>query len=227
MSHALPHATAAEAAADPATDADVVARVLGGERAAFAILVRRHNQRLYRACRAVVRSDADAEDAVQAAWIKAYRHLATFRGDAAFSTWVTRIAVREATDRIPRNEPALVALEEINVPAQEDPEQATFATELGRVFERRLDELPDGLRSVLLLRDVLELDTAETATCLGIREEAVRVRLHRAREAMADLVGAGLNEAWKFDGARCDRIVDGVMRAIGANAISAPDPARE
>jgi RNA polymerase sigma-70 factor (ECF subfamily) len=214
MSQALPRADALAAAADPASDAEIVARVLGGERAAFAILVRRHNQRLYRACRAIVRGDADAEDAVQAAWIKAYRHLATFRGDAAFSTWVTRIAVREATDRIPRTEPMLVALEEIDVHAEQDPAHATFATELGRVFERRLDELPDGLRSVLLLRDVLELDTAETATCLGIKEEAVRVRLHRARQALADLVGAGLSEAWKFDGARCDRIVDGVMSAI-------------
>lgn len=206
-------ATEAVVAAEP--DAGVVARVLAGDQAAFAILVRRHNQRLFRACRAMLRTDADAEDAVQAAWIKIYRHLATFRGDAAFSTWITRIAVRAAVDRSPRpDQPTLVALEEVSVPDDHDPARAAFATELGRLFERRLDELPDGLRSVLLLRDVLELDTAETATCLGIKEEAVRVRLHRARQALADMVDTGLTEAWRFAGARCDRIVEAVMRAI-------------
>jgi RNA polymerase sigma-70 factor (ECF subfamily) len=195
-------------------DADVIARVLAGDRESFAILVRRYNQRLYRACRAVLRDDSEAEDAVQAAWIKAYRHLASFRGDASFTTWLTRIAVREATDRTRRHAPSLVALEEVVVSSEQTQERATFSTELARLFEHRLDELPDGLRSVLLLRDVLELDTAETAECLGIREEAVRVRLHRARQAMSDMVDAGLNEAWKFDGQRCDRMVAAVMDAI-------------
>ncbi len=195
-------------------DVDVIARVLGGDREAFAILVRRHNQRLYRACRAVLRDDTEAEDAVQAAWIKAYRHLASFRGDASFTTWLTRIAVREATDRKRRHAPSLVALEEVVVPFEQNQERATFSAELARLFERRLDELPDGLRSVLLLRDVLELDTAETADCLGIREEAVRVRLHRARQAMSNLGDTALADAWKFDGQRCDRMVAAVMDAI-------------
>jgi RNA polymerase sigma-70 factor (ECF subfamily) len=196
------------------SDAELIARVLAGDRAAFAILVRRHNQRLYRACRAILRTDADAEDAVQAAWIKAYRHLAAFRGDSAFTTWVTRIAIREAQDRARRHAPPLVAIEDTMPDTHPGPDRATFAKELGQLFERRLDELPDGLRSVLLLRDVLELDTRETADCLGITEEAVRVRLHRARQALADLVDAGLAEAWRFDGERCDRIVAAVLAAI-------------
>jgi RNA polymerase sigma-70 factor (ECF subfamily) len=183
--------------------------VVAGERDGFALLVRRYNQRLYRACRAILKDDRDAEDAVQAAWIKAYRHLASFRGDSAFSTWVTRIAIRVATDR-KRVEPHLVAIEEVTLPDDRTPDQSTLSTELGRLIEQRLDELPDGLRSVLLLRDVLELDTAETAT--WIREEAVRVRLHRARQAFAD--DSGLAEAYRFDGARCDRIVEAVMREI-------------
>jgi RNA polymerase sigma-70 factor, ECF subfamily len=195
-------------------DLDVVARVVAGDREAFAILVRRYNQRMYRACRAVLRDDSEAEDAVQAAWIKAFRHLASFRGDSSFATWVTRIAVREASDRIHRNRPPLVALEEVTLQDDHDPERATFSTELARLFERRLDQLPEGLRSVLLLRDVLELDTAETAECLGIKQDAVRVRLHRARQALSDLVEDGLSEAWKFDGARCDRMVEAVMAAI-------------
>ena len=196
------------------SDAAIVARVVAGERDEFATLVRRHNQRLYRACRAILRDDQEAEDAVQAAWIKAYRHLASFRGDAAFTTWLTRIAVREASERKSRERPQLVAIEDLAVATEDDPARATFAGELGKLFERRLDELPDGMRSVLLLRDVLELDTAETAACLGIREDAVRVRLHRARHALGELVDAGLAEAWRFDGERCDRIVENVMRAI-------------
>jgi len=199
------------------TDSEVVARVVAGDREAFAILVRRHNQRVYRACRAVLRDDQEAEDAVQAAWIKAFRHLAGFRGESAFATWITRIAVREASSRTRlRERRALVAIEHDAAIEERSPERAAYAAELGRLFERRLDELPDGLRSVLLLRDVLELDTAETAECLGIREEAVRVRLHRARHALADLVDQGLAEAWRFDGARCDRIVAAVLAAIRA-----------
>ena len=197
-----------------ATDTQVIAHVLAGERDAFAILVRRYNQRMYRACRAVLRDDQEAEDAVQAAWIKVYRHLASFRGDAAFTTWVTRIAVREASARKRREQPPLVAIEERTAAEELGPEAKTYAAELGRIFERRLDELPDGLRSVVLLRDVLELDTAETAECLGIREEAVRVRLHRARHALAEIVDSGLAEAWRFLGVRCDRVTAAVMAAI-------------
>jgi RNA polymerase sigma-70 factor (ECF subfamily) len=197
------------------TDAEIVARVVAGDRQAFSTLVRRHNQRLYRACRAVLRDDQDAEDAVQAAWIKAFRHLASFRGDAAFTTWITRIAVNEASDRTKtRQHLPLTAVADVAQPSEQSPESATSDAELGRLFERRLDELPDGMRSVLLLRDVLELDTAETATCLKISEEAVRVRLHRARHALADLVDVGLANAWRFDGERCDRIVRGVLAAI-------------
>src|SRR5689334_6557327 len=105
MTRALAPDAVPQAAAT--SDPELVARVLAGERAAFATLVRRHNQRLYRACRAILKTDADAEDAVQAAWLKAYRHLASFRGDAAFTTWLTRIAVREAQDRIPKHPPLL------------------------------------------------------------------------------------------------------------------------
>jgi RNA polymerase sigma-70 factor (ECF subfamily) len=204
-------------ATPPESDADVIALVLAGDRDAFATLVRRHNQRMYRACRAVLRDEQEAEDAVQAAWIKVYSHLASFRGDAAFTTWITRIAVREASARKRRDAPTLVAIEEVVVSDEhESPADSAYTAELGRIFERRLDELPDGLRSVVLLRDVLELDTAETAECLGIREEAVRVRLHRARHALAEIVDSGLAEAWRFDGDRCARVTAAVLSAIRA-----------
>ena len=204
-----------------ASDADLVRQVLAGDRGTFAVLVRRHNQRLFRACRAVLHDDQDAEDAAQAAWVSAYRHLATFRGDAAFSMWVTRIAVHEASARLRRRDrPALVAIEEVTLSDEHDPERAASTGELGKLLERHIDALPDGLRSVLMMRDVLELDTAETATCLGIREEAVRVRLHRARQALArdlvDVVETALPGVWQFDGERCARMIDAVMKQIAS-----------
>lgn len=210
----------APALAEP-SDPEIVAAVLAGDPARFAVLVRRHNQRLYRACRSVLGDDAEAEDAVQAAWVAAYRHLASFRGEAAFSTWVTRIAVHEASARLrKRGRLQVVSVDDNDVAGVEDPERRAIAEEIGRLLERELDTLPDTLRSVVVLRDVLELDTAETAAALGISDEAVRVRLHRARGALARSLEAialrGMPHLWKFDGARCDRITAAVMSAIHA-----------
>jgi RNA polymerase sigma-70 factor (ECF subfamily) len=162
----------------------------------------------------------------QAAWVSAYRHLATFRGDAPFSTWVTRIAIHEASARQRRRDRlALVDIEEVTVPDDHDrdPERAASTGELGELLERHVDALSDGLRSVLILRDVLELDTAETANCLGIKEEAVRVRLHRARQALArelvDVAETELPGLWRFDGERCTRMVAAVMAHVDALAL--------
>lgn len=203
---------------DPPTDLDVARAVQGGDTASFAVLVRRHNQSLFRACRAILGDDAEAEDAVQTAWVNAYRALAGFRGDAAFKTWVTRIAVHEASSRL-RRRARLVPLEEVSMSTSAaSPERDAFSEELGRLLERELDALPEGMRTVVVLRDILELDTAETADALEISEEAVRVRLHRARHALARsmdaLVERGAPTVWRFDGERCNRIVASVMTAI-------------
>jgi len=199
------------------TDRELIASVLAGDRAPFATLVRRHNQTLYRASRAILRDDAEAEDAVQAAWVNAYRALASFRGDATFRTWLTRIAVHEASARLRKNRRLdVVPLEEATMTATDDPARDAAAEQLGRALELEIDALPEGLRAVLVMRDVLELDTAETAECLGIQEEAVRVRLHRARHAVAAAMTAtGAANVWRFDGARCDRVLAGVMAELG------------
>lgn len=196
------------------TDRDIIAAVLGGDRDRFEVLVKRHNQALYRACRAILRDDTDAEDALQAGWISAFRALASFRGDSTFRTWATRIVVHEATSRLRKHQRlALVPIEETTMIADTDPARDAAAEELGRQLEHELDALPEGMRAVLVLRDVLELDTAETAACLGIAEEAVRVRLHRARHAVAASM-AGAHDVWRFDGERCARIAAAVMSAI-------------
>src|SRR5215208_2069033 len=153
-----------------ATDAEVIAEILAGNRARFAVLVRRHNQPVYRACRAVLRNDQDAEDAVQAAWLSAFRALRTFRSESSFRTWMTRIGINEATTRL-RKQRQLIPTEDLTMRNTEDPEHALETKELSGRLEREIDALPEGLRSVLVLRDVIELDTKETADCLGIEGE--------------------------------------------------------
>jgi len=207
----------------PGSDAETVAAVLGGDHEQFATLVRRHNQTIFRACRAVLHDDAEAEDAVQAAWLSVYRALSSFRGDAAFRTWATRIAVNEASSRLrARRRLSVVPLED-SMAAVGDPEQDALTVELGRLLEGKVDALPDGMRAVLVLRDVIELDTEETATCLGISEEAVRVRLHRARHALARSISEDLpGSVWRFDGDRCARVLERVMTAIRSSAPELP-----
>jgi len=196
-------------------DREVVNRVVGGDRAAFELLVRRHNQRLYRAARAVTRSDADAEDALQGAWLSVYRHLGQFRGDAAFVTWATRIVVREAVAQMRKRPLVAEIVDQID---EATPDDALAHAQLGALLEMCLAGIPQGNREVMVLRDVLELDTAETAACLHLTEEAVRVRLHRAHAAVAALVTEKLSDhardLYGFDGERCDRITARVMHDV-------------
>jgi RNA polymerase sigma-70 factor (ECF subfamily) len=208
-------------------DEELVIRVLAGERALYRQLLRRHNQKLFRAVRAVLRDDADAEDVVQHTWVTAFRQLAGFRGEARFSTWLLRIGVNEAASRLRarrrHGELALVDDGDGNMPRHDrTPEDEAASAELGRVLERHIDELPDLYRTVFVLRDVEELDTRETAICLGLTEETVRVRLHRARhqlqQALAGDLGAAAADSFRFDGARCDRIVALVEAALGLRA---------
>ncbi|MDB4954715.1 MAG: polymerase sigma-54 factor RpoN [Myxococcales bacterium] len=199
------------------TDREIVERVVAGNRNEFEILVRRHNQRLFRAARAVMRSDDEAEDVLQQTWLDIYRHLSQFRGDAAFSTWATRIAVNAAIAH-QRKRPVIAEVED--TAGGGSPDDALERTQLGTLLQACLEQLPQGNREVMVLRDVLELDTAETATCLGLTEEAVRVRLHRARAAVAaSLVESMTKEArelYSFDGERCDRITAAIMRNVMA-----------
>ena len=199
---------------DELSDRDIVERVLGGEREDFQVLVRRHNQRLYRAARAITKSDHEAEDVLQQAWLDIFRHLSQFRGDAAFTTWATRIAVNAAILHA-RKRPAIA--EVADGPGGAMPDDVVERAQLGKLLEASLQQLPQGHREVMVLRDVLELDTAETAECLGLTEEAVRVRLHRARAAVAaNLAEQMIDKVYSFDGARCDRITSFVMNTIAS-----------
>jgi RNA polymerase sigma-70 factor (ECF subfamily) len=204
----MPTAVAPSAVDDRAA----IARVLAGDRAAFEILVRRHNQRLFRAARAITRTDTDAEDVLQQAWLDVYRNLAQFRGDASFATWATRIVIHQAV-AMTRKRPLVAEIVETATDVAPDVELSR--AQMGALLETCLAAIPQGNREVMVLRDVLELDTSETAACLGLTEEAVRVRLHRARAAVAAALTEQLadhaREIYTFDGARCDRITALVM----------------
>ena len=196
-------------------DTEVIAQVVAGDQAAFQILVRRYNQRMFRAARAITHADVDAEDVLQQAWLCVYKNLAQFRGDASFATWATRIAVNEAI-ALTRKRPMVAEVVDAASPVAPDADLAR--AQIGALLEACLANIPQGHREVMVLRDVLELDTAETAECLGLSEEAVRVRLHRARAAVAAAITEQLadhaREIYKFDGARCDRITIHVMRNV-------------
>jgi RNA polymerase sigma-70 factor (ECF subfamily) len=204
------------------TDEDVVRRVVGGERELFEVLMRRHDQRVYRAIRGILRDEDDVEDAMQQAWLQAYLHLGEFAGAARFSTWMTRIAANEALGRLRRRarlEPAggeeADGVMDANV---EDPEVRAAAREATTLLESAVDRLAPGYRAVFMLRDVENLSTAETATALGLGEEAVKVRLHRARamlrKTLTDAVDEAAADAFPFLAPRCNRIVNAVMSRI-------------
>ncbi len=226
--------TAAPAGTAPAAalaDSDVVRRVRAGERALFEVLVRRHDRRVYRTVRAILRDEDEAEDAMQQAWVQAYLHLAEFQGNAAFSTWLVRIAANEALQRLRRRGPlAPVPIsgdEEDAMSPGADPEERAAAREAIELLERAVDALPPHHRLVFVLREVEGLSTAETAAALGVAEDAAKVRLHRAkaalRLALEETLEGAAGEAFPFHAPRCDRIVARVMDAIARLDPGAPE----
>jgi len=223
----MPAQLAAIAAPVTLSDEEIVSRVVDGDTPLFEVLMRRHNQRVFRAARGILRDEREAEDVMQEAYVNAYTHLAQFDGRARFSTWLTKIAVYEALARVRRRrryEPLDDEPMETNVPttSSPDPERQTFGRELGRLIESAVDNLGDGYREVFMLRQVEGLSTSETAHILGVSEDVVKTRLSRARHAiqrdLLDRTGAAAAAAFSFGQARCDRIVAVVLARIGQAA---------
>ena len=204
------------------TDEVVVARVLAGARDSFEVLMRRYNQRVFRAARAVLHDDAEAEDVVQDAWVRAYTHLRQFSGRASFATWLTRIAIHEALARRRRRVRQIpLGDQAATLPARtRAPEDQVDAQRAIAALETAIDALPAPYRMAFVLRDVEGLDTSETAACLDVPEATVKTRLHRARSLLRTRLDAALgvsrDGAFAFAGHRCDRIVAAVMKRIAA-----------
>jgi RNA polymerase sigma-70 factor (ECF subfamily) len=209
------------------SDEEIVGQVLRGQTALFEVLMRRHNERIYRAARAIVRDEREAEDVMQQAYVNAYAHLRQFSGQAKFSTWLTRIAIHEALARVRRKgryEPFDDESPTVDAFARtrdmDDPERQAFTGELRALLESAIDRLADGAREVFVLRDVEGLSTADVAAALGVSDDVVKTRLSRARAALRrdllDRAGATAPEAFRFYRPRCDRVVALVMARIAA-----------
>lgn len=204
------------------TDEAVAARVRAGEVALFEILIHRHDQQLFRAARAILGDETEAEDALQQAWLLAYSKLGQFSGQSKLSTWLTRIVINESLARRPRlrrlEEVKMIGAAEEERTAAPSPETMVELGEMARLLEKAVDQLPEHYRLVFVLREVQGLSTADAAECLQASEAAVKVRLHRAkarlRRIIASHLGAAAPAAWPFLGARCDRMVSRVMSAI-------------
>lgn len=217
----------------PATDAELAVRAAAGDDAAFVLIMRRHNRLLFRTARSILKIDAEAEDALQEAYLHAWRALASFRADAKLSTWLVRIVINEALRRLRLHKAPVIpidaALSDPDAPAEEDtmaddpqqdPESAALRAEWRRLIEARIDALPADFRSVFMLRAVEELSVEEAAAVLRIPEATVRTRLFRARsllrEGLSRDIDLATGDAFAFAGTRCDRIVAVVLARLAA-----------
>jgi RNA polymerase sigma-70 factor, ECF subfamily len=218
---------------DQLDDAGLAARIAAGDQDAFVLLMRRHNQRLFRTARSILRDDAEAEDAVQDAYLQAYRAIGQFRADARLSTWLTRIVANEAIARSRKrsrraqvvqlhadgdidNDPSENTMNE----GSQSPEQQAMRAQARHMLEASIDKLPEAFRTVFMLRAVEEMSGEEVARCLDIPEATVRSRFFRARSqlraALLNQIDMAFEDVFSFDGARCDRIVASVLAQLPA-----------
>jgi RNA polymerase sigma-70 factor (ECF subfamily) len=219
-----------QAHSETLTDEDLVNLARARDEAAVRAITTRYNRRLFRIARSILRNDAEAEDVVQETYVRAFTGLDMFRGDAAFGTWITRIAMNEALGRLRRLRPTVEwetyganrnQAEIIHFPASavcNDPEKTMAQSEVRAVLEQAIDELPDAFRAVFVARIVEGMSVEETADLFGLQPATVKTRLHRARlllrEELDKQLGPALTSSFPFDGQRCDRMTESVVRRI-------------
>jgi len=212
-------------------EAELVARARARDEVAIRSIMQANNRRLYRLARGILRNDGEAEDVVQETYVRAFTHLAEFRGDSSLATWLARIAMNEALGRLRRQRPAveLSSLPPGTLEAQiiqfphsaqsEDPEKSMAQREIQHVVEHAIDELPAAFRIVFITRVIEGMNVEETAEILGLKPETVKTRLHRARAMLRDNVekkiGPVVMDAFPFAGKRCERLTDAVLKRLG------------
>ena len=212
-------------------EAELVARARERDETAIRSIMQANNRRLYRLARGILRNDGEAEDVVQETYVRAFTHLAEFRGDSSLATWLARIAMNEALGRLRRQRPAveLSSLPPGTLEAQiiqfphsaqsEDPEKSMAQREIQHVVEHAIDELPAAFRIVFITRVIEGMNVEETAEILGLKPETVKTRLHRARAMLRDNVekkiGPVVMDAFPFAGKRCERLTDAVLKRLG------------
>ena len=216
------------------TDAELAGRLRRGDAAAFRILMQRHNQRLFRMARSILRDSADAEDAVQDAYVLAFTRIDQFRQAASLGTWLSRIVLNEAFRRLRQRKdmsgldghddisgkaPIAQVIPFPGAQGQTTPEEDAARAEIRRVLERAIDTLPDMFRVVFVLREIEQMSVEETAACLDIPVGTVKTRLHRARRLLGrslhQQLSPNLTGVFPFAGERCSRIVTRVLERLG------------
>lgn len=212
-------------------DAELVQRALARDGGAFRAIMQKHNRRLYRIARGILRNNADAEDAVQDAYVSAFTKLGSYRGEFALATWLSRIVMNEALGRLRRKRTTvdIAALELARSQAEiiqfplstpnDDPEQTMAQRQILQLVEQATDNMPEGFRLVFVTRVIEGMSVAETSELLGIKPETVKTRLHRARQLVRDQldkqIGPVLMDAFPFAGRRCERMTEAVMKRLG------------
>jgi RNA polymerase sigma-70 factor, ECF subfamily len=217
---------------DEVSDVELARRIEAEDRDALRTVMGRHNQILYRTARSILKNDAEAEDAVQEAYVRAYQEISGYRGDAKLSTWLVRIVINESLGRLRRRKRMAEVIRLDGDMAPEDdtdwaagedapadrPDAEAMRAETRRLLERSIDALPSTFRTVFVLRAVEEMSVDETAATLDIPPATVRTRYFRARsllrEALARDIDVAMEDAFAFAGARCDRIVAGVLARL-------------
>jgi RNA polymerase sigma-70 factor (ECF subfamily) len=225
--------TARSIAYDRLDDAKLIELARTGDPGVFRAIMQRHNRRLYRVARGVLGDDAEAEDVVQEAYMRAFENLAGFRGESSLATWLTRIAVNEALGRKRKRRPTIDLRDldtideqgEVRVlifpgaRAGANPEADVTRAEVRRLLERAVDDLPQPFRVVFVMRELEQMSVEETASQLDILPETVKTRLHRARrllrETLQEKLGSVLQDTYAFDGERCERITRTVLHRLG------------
>jgi len=219
------------------SDEEVVERVLAGDTALYEVVMRRYNTRLYRVACAILRNDGEAEDVMQDAYVRAFQHLGQFAGRAKFSTWLTRIAVHEALARAQKAK-RFEDWDDMNenqqneigaTPLSSNPESETASVEMSKILEQAIESLPLQYRTVVMMRDMEEMTTAETAESLSLTEDNVKIRLHRAhgmlRKGLFANARISAANVFPFHAPRCDRVVANVFARLAALETS-PNPIR-
>ena len=215
------------------SERELVQRARIGDGAAFRTIIQRNNRRLFRIARSILKNDSEAEDVVQEVYVRAFEHLSEFRGESALATWLARIAINEAQGRLRRQRPTVdldlldtggdsmsqVIPFPLNLNSNSDPERMAAQREVRRLMEQAIDDLPDAFRVVFVMRIVEGMSIEETASFLGLREETVKTRVHRARhllrQALDVQLAPALKDSFPFDGARCAHIADVVLERLG------------
>jgi RNA polymerase sigma-70 factor (ECF subfamily) len=214
-----------------ADDTELAGRALARDAGAFRAIMQRHNRRLYRIARGILRNNTEAEDAVQDAYVSAFAHLASYRGESTLATWLSRIVVNEALGRLRRRRPTvdITALESVRSEADiiqfplstpsDDPERTMAQRQILQLVEQATDNLPEVFRLVFVTRVIEGMSVEETSELLGIKPETVKTRLHRARQLVRDQldkqIGPVLMDAFPFAGRRCERMTECVMARLG------------